>query len=471
MDPQRSRWKFWERRRHVVALLAFFGFFNVYAMRVNLSVAIVAMTSPIVENGTVIQEAEFDWNSQTKGLVLSCFFYGYICTQLLGGYLGTKFGGAKVYGIGVGCTALFTLITPPVVRVSVYLLVVLRIIEGIFEGVTYPCIHAVWAKWAPPSERSSMASLAFSGSYVGTVVALPLSGYLAETFGWPSVFYVTGIVALVWLGIWWYFVYDIPDDDPRITDGEIKFLKEALGDASSKDIVHPWGEFVKSMPVWSIVMAHFCENWGFYTLLTQLPTYMKDTHNYDLQKAGFLSAAPYLVMSIIMQFAGHLSDWLCNTRVMSTTNVRKVFNCGAFISQTIFMLLAAYLGTPTGVIICLVFAVGLGAFAWPAFSVNHLDIAPQHASVLMGFSNTFATLPGIVSPLLSGYIVTDKTAEEWKAVFYISGAIYLIGALFYGTFASAERQPWAMNKTEDNKKKDATLHAYSNSVMTTDETV
>lgn len=28
------------------------------------------------------------------------------------------------------------------------------------------------------------------------------------------------------------------------------------------------------------------------------------------------------------------------------------------------------------------------------FRVNHLDIAPQHASVTMGISNTFATIPG-----------------------------------------------------------------------------
>lgn len=41
-----STWQFWKRRRHLVAFLAFFGFFNVYALRVNLSVAIVAMTSP-----------------------------------------------------------------------------------------------------------------------------------------------------------------------------------------------------------------------------------------------------------------------------------------------------------------------------------------------------------------------------------------------------------------------------------------
>ncbi|CAB0006489.1 unnamed protein product [Nesidiocoris tenuis] len=49
-------WKFWERQRHIVAFLAFLGFFNVYALRVNLSVGIVAMTSSVVsENGTVLQ--------------------------------------------------------------------------------------------------------------------------------------------------------------------------------------------------------------------------------------------------------------------------------------------------------------------------------------------------------------------------------------------------------------------------------
>jgi len=38
-----------------------------------------------------------------------------------------------VYGIGVGVTALFTLLTPPLANVSVYLLVAVRIIEGLFE--------------------------------------------------------------------------------------------------------------------------------------------------------------------------------------------------------------------------------------------------------------------------------------------------------------------------------------------------
>ena len=31
-----------------------------------------------------------------------------------------------------------------------------------------------------------------TGAHIGTVVAMPLSGILAEQLGWPSIFYVFG---------------------------------------------------------------------------------------------------------------------------------------------------------------------------------------------------------------------------------------------------------------------------------------
>ncbi|GFG28742.1 hypothetical protein Cfor_02989 [Coptotermes formosanus] len=410
-DGLGAAWRFWHRRRYVVAFLAFLGFFNVYALRVNLSVAIVAMTASrnvTLSNGTTITTRDFDWDSKMKGLLLSSFFYGYIVTQIPGGWLAAQVGGKRVFGVGIAVTAFFTLLTPPLTYVSVYLLLAVRVVEGLFEGVTYPCIHALWARWAPPLERSRLATLAFSGSYAGTVVSLPASGYLAEQFGWPYVFYVFGSVGLIWFAIWWSVVKDGPEEDARISPEELKYIQDSLGNTSLKDVVHPWGKFLLSPPVWSIVMAHFSENWGFYTLLTQLPTFMKDTLKFELEKTGVMSALPYLVMAIVLQFAGHLADWLRSSGILTTTQVRKLFNCGAFISQTVFMLLAAFLLTPAGAVTCLTIAVGLGAFAWSGFSVNHLDIAPQHASVLMGLSNTVATLPGMISPVITGYIVQNK---------------------------------------------------------------
>lgn len=40
----------WISKRYLIAILAFFGFANVYALRVNLSVAIVVMTSNYTVN-------------------------------------------------------------------------------------------------------------------------------------------------------------------------------------------------------------------------------------------------------------------------------------------------------------------------------------------------------------------------------------------------------------------------------------
>jgi len=45
----------------------------------------------------------------------------------------------------------------------------------------------------------------------------------------------------------------------------------------------PWKKIVTSIPVWAILIAHCCQNWGFYTLLTELPTYMKQILHFDIK--------------------------------------------------------------------------------------------------------------------------------------------------------------------------------------------
>lgn len=95
--------------------------------------------------------------------------------------------------------------------------------------------------------------------------------------------------------------------------------------------------------------------------------FVLDILHFELGKTGIMSAVPYLAMSITLQAAGHLADWLQLKGILTTTQVRKVFTCGAFISQVIFMLAAAYLLSPIGSTVCLTLAVGLGGFAWAGF--------------------------------------------------------------------------------------------------------
>lgn len=148
---------FWKRRRYFVVMMAFFGLFNVYALRVNLSVAIVAMTeNRTIEHtdGSVTYEQHFPWDSKQKGYILSSFFYGYLMTQIVGGVVAARIGGNLVrknlsvyfkkmkyfddfqlFGIGVGVTALLTLVTPLAAKSSIYALIGVRVIEGLFEVI------------------------------------------------------------------------------------------------------------------------------------------------------------------------------------------------------------------------------------------------------------------------------------------------------------------------------------------------
>uniref|UniRef100_A0AAR5PKJ7 Sialin n=2 Tax=Dendroctonus ponderosae TaxID=77166 RepID=A0AAR5PKJ7_DENPD len=433
--------------------MTFFGFFNAYTLRGNLSIAIVAMTSDrneTLKNGTVINIGpEFKWSNEIQGYILSSFFYGYITTQLLGGYFAKKYGGKIIFGTGIAVTAAATLITPWLAN-NVYLLICVRVIEGIFEGVTYPSVAGLWSKWAPPLERSGLMMFASAGSYFGTVIALPLSALLAEAFGWRSIFLFFGAVGLFWYACWLYIVTSSPDQDSKISEEELKYIQISLEINTKEEfekVPVPWKSIASSKAVLAICMSNICENWGFYTFLTQLPKYLKDIYSFDLGTSGFLSGLPYLAMGIFVPVAGQLADFVLTKGYLTVTQCRKTWTFVGFSAQFVFLLAVAFASSEIVTVICLTFAVGIGAFAFVGYYVNPLDIAPQYASIIVGISNTFGTLPGIISPILSGYIVSDNpTVEQWQTVFFIAAGLYIIGAIVFVICASGEVQSWAQKR-------------------------
>lgn len=58
-----------------------------------------------------------------------------------------------------------------------------------------------------------------------------------------------------------------------------------------------------------------------------------------------LGALPHLLMTIIVPFGGMLADHLRKNGIMSTTNVRKLFNCGGFGLEGLFFLVVAHAKT------------------------------------------------------------------------------------------------------------------------------
>jgi ACS family sodium-dependent inorganic phosphate cotransporter len=369
-------------------------------------------------------------------------------TNFLSISVATRVGGNYVFGVGVGMTALLTLFTPFATKLSVGCLIAIRVIQGFFSGVAFPSIYDVFAKWAPPQERSRITTFTFTGNYAGTVITMPLGGFLAAYFGWESVFYFFGAVALFWFFIWMLCISRSPAEDKWINEKEKQYILKSFarnkGSQRPKNL--PWKEIFSSPAVWAIVAAQFAELWAFYTMLTQLPTFLMDTMEFDLGKTGIISALPYLAMAIMLSTGGYVADLLQNKGILTTTQVRKYLNCGAFVAKAIFMTLGAYVLQPAFTITCIILSVGFGGVGWCGWSVNLLDIAPQFAGVLMGITNTFGTLAGIVAPQVTGYLTQNHLGSEWQLVFYIASVVTIIGGIIYWFLATGEVQPWAIHQ-------------------------
>jgi MFS transporter, ACS family, solute carrier family 17 (sodium-dependent inorganic phosphate cotransporter), other len=113
------------------------------------------------------------------------------------------------------------------------------------------------------------------GNYAGTVISMPLSGILANTLGWESIFYIFGAIGCIWFIAWTIIVRRSPQEDPLISEEEKNYIINSIDIKSEEIISPPWRKILTSKPVYAIVASHFAENWGFYTLLTQLPTFLK----------------------------------------------------------------------------------------------------------------------------------------------------------------------------------------------------
>lgn len=259
-------------------------------MRAQLSVAIVEMaksnqnndSSPF-NNTPVGMETSSNWSPVLQGYILSSFFYGYILTQLPAAFLTTKYGGRWFFGFGIGFCSLLSLIVPAATYMGPGYLIGLRIFQGLTQGFIFPAMHSLWSKWSPPFERSSLATFAFSGSYVGSLAALSLGGLIAEYISWQAIFYIFGSCGVIWSVLWFIYIFESPADHSKIQLEERLFIESSLiNNRLGQNI--PWKEILTSAPVWAIVFAHFAENWGFYTFLTEMPTFLSETIKYKIDK-------------------------------------------------------------------------------------------------------------------------------------------------------------------------------------------
>jgi len=239
--------------RAIFVFLTFLGVCIVYGFKGVLGIAIVVMVkhdntteslgheclADDNHHGNSYTRDGFNWDDHQQAIILGAFFYGYIITQVPAGILSERFGAKWMFGGSILITAILSLLGPETARLGFVPFFLNRFGQGLAEGVITPCLNAMIARWMPKMERSRATSVILSGSAVGTVVTMPLAGYLCDgTFmgGWPSAFYLLGIAGCVWFVFWALLVFETPESHPYISQKEIDFIRKEQGDEKTSNV-------------------------------------------------------------------------------------------------------------------------------------------------------------------------------------------------------------------------------------------
>lgn len=420
-----SHVRFW-----IIAVLFIVSSIN-YASRATLGIA----GKPL--------SAEFHLDPVQLGYLFSAFGWAYAIGQIPGGGLLDRYGSRPVYLWSITLWAVFTGLQAFVsyfafvpVLISLF---ILRLALGFAECPSFPANGRIVANWFPASERGTASAIFNASQYFSVVAFTPLMGWLAQYYGWRSVFLAMGVIGLVGAAIFWAVVHS-PARHKSISKREYDHI-EAGGALVNLDkpaaAPQPirWrvvGELLSDRMLAGIYLAQYCITALTFFYSTWFFIYLQDARHMTMAKAGFVAAVPAIAGFAGGVLGGLFSDFLLR-RGVALSSARKIpILTGLVISCAI---LACNYTDSQGMIMLFMslafFGKGVAALGWAVMS----DVAPREATGLAGsVFNLLGNLSGVFTPIVIGYIL-KATGNSWDLALVFLFAHSIVAMIGYGLVA------------------------------------
>ncbi|KAM6184924.1 putative small intestine urate exporter [Rhynchocyon petersi] len=391
----------------------------------------------------------YDWSPDVQGIILGSINYGIFLTTIPTGYVAGVFGAKRVVGAGLFISSVMTLFTPVAAGTGLTLLIAIRVLQGIAQIMVLTGQYSVWVKWAPPMERSQLVTIATSGFPLGIFIVFATGGVLCQNIGWPYVFYISGGIGCVYCLLWFSLVYDNPVNHPFISNGEKAYIICALAQQNSSPSWYlPIKPMITSLPLWAILVSHFCEFWFLNILMTFIPTYINFIFQANLRMSGILSALPPIFGFVSTILGGLLADFLLSRKILRLATIRKLFTAIGSIVPSLHMVSLHWVrSSPSTAVTFLVLSSVFNSFSASGSFVNFLDIAPRYTSFIKGLSEILANIGGAISVTTTGFFLSQDSELGWRNIFLLSAAIKIFGLIIYLIFGKADIQDWAKEQS------------------------
>jgi ACS family tartrate transporter-like MFS transporter len=400
--------KLWGRIIPLLFILYIIAFFD----RTNIGFTIVPM------------HQELGFSYEALGLASGIFFIGYFIFQMPGTYLVDKVGAKLIIAIFLAGWGIFAILVGTVT--NIIQLYVYRFMVGFMEGAFFPGVIYYLSLWFPQKWRAQAVVLFTTAIPISTIINGPLAGYIITTLGWRWVFYIEGLLAVIFAPIAYALITNRPVDAKWLAEDEKRVLLERLraeAEEAAKRAKQSIGSALANPVTIILALIYFFSVSDFYAINIWTPVIIKLATPYGYLVVGVIVAIIWIIGLIWMVLWGRHSDRTLE-RIHHTAVSLILGAVGAAIAVAFPTNFAALF---IGLVLITMGTLGV---LGPFWSLPTMYLTGAVAAVAIGFINSIGNLGGFSGPYIVGYA---ETATHSFVLAYIIIIIFFIiaAALVY----------------------------------------
>ena len=383
---------------------------NALLILLTTSVAINYLDRGALSVAAPLITRELNLSPTQMGLLFSAFFWSYSSFQLVAGWAVDRFSVKWVYAVGF---LVWSLATAAVGLVNgLFTLLAARLLLGMGESVAYPASSKIIVRHFPEERRGLANALVDAGAKLGPGLSTLLGGLTVDAFGWRAMFLFVGLASLLWLAPWLLIAKP---------DAPLGAIPETAGPG--------WREMLRCPQVWGTSIGMFSLGYVLYFLLSWLPSYLVSERGFSMSSMAVLGSIPFWGMAISSVLGGWTSDrWI--RAGADPGKVRKLYAASGLLLCA-GSILPAPLVTSSGTSIALITAacMFLGLFTSNVWAITQALAGPMAAGRWTGIQNAIGNLGGVVSPLLTGWLVSET--GSFSLAFSAATVVLVGGTVVY----------------------------------------
>ena len=400
--------------RYNVLILTFCITFMMYVDR-----AVMGSATPFIMR-------QFHMDKITMGWSSSAFNWSYALFQVPGGWLADRYGPRLVLGFALAWWSIFTSATG--LSYSAMSLAAARFLFGVGEAAAFPSSSRALVHWLPVSQRAFGQGFQHAGSRFGAAVAPLIVMFLIARFSWQSVFYILGLVGILWAAVWYRYYRDDPHDHAQVNEAELQVIGVAPRVQARIARPVPWRLILKSRDLWYLGVMYWCYGYVLWLYLQWLPTYFIEARHFSGIRTGLAASLPLLAATVTNIAGGRISDNLAVRWGDLRRGRTRVSLIGFVIAG---LALVPGVLVPDNVISLVWLTIALAgleltvAVSWAIC----LDIGGEFTGSVSSVMNMLGNLGGAVAAVLIGYLAT-LLGWNWP---FLTGSFLCLIAAFLAT--------------------------------------